>query len=55
MAAFPGGTNSTEIGNQVSLIEKSQDSDAPEKTQLANCLLAWPLIPQIHVHRLMPE
>jgi len=32
MAVVPGGTNSTEIGNQVSLIEKSQDSDAQEKT-----------------------
>ena len=32
MAAFPGGSNSKERANQVSLVEESQDSDAEEET-----------------------
>ena len=32
MAAFPGGANSKERGNQVSLVEESHDSDAEEET-----------------------
>ena len=32
MAAFPGSTQSKERGNQVSLVEESEDSDAEEET-----------------------
>ena len=41
MAPFPGGTNSKEIGNQVSLLEELQDSDAEEETDGTASILSF--------------